>query len=268
MLPQPRNTRAAAVIAALFSVPFAPAASAQEQPRGFVAFGLGTGPDFERSEDYDAVPLLAARVATDRAQFEFEGLAGRIDLSQRANFGFGPAFRYRFGRDDGVDNAQVAALPEIDDAFEVGFFLRYGQPLGLASADEGVVRLDVLQDVADGHSGFLIGLSAADTFRPTSALGITTGLSTRFASDDYAETYFSVSNAASAASGLSAFDAGSGFDSITLPVGATYQLTDQWGLIANASVGSLLGDAADSPIVSDAGSETQAFLGLGVTYSF
>ena len=139
--------------------------------------------------------------------------------------------------------------------------------MGLATADEGVIRLDVLYDIADAHSGFIAELGAAYTFRPVPRLGLTTGVSTRYVSDDYADTYFSVSNAGLSASGLPVYNADGGFDSVGISLTATYQLTDRWGLIASASVSSLLGDAADSPVV-DVGFETQAFYGLGVTYSF
>lgn len=252
----------------LAATTFPQSVSAQDTPTGFVALGIAGQPDYEGSEDYEAGPFLAARIAFGETQLELEGLAGRLDVSRIDGFGFGPAFRYRFGRDNDVDNIQVAALPEIDDAVELGFFLRYGQPVGLASGDEGVLRLDLLYDVADAHSGFLAELGAAYTFRPTPRLGLTTGVSTRYVSDDYADTYFSISNVGSMASGLPAFKAHGGFDSIGVSLVATYQLTESWGLIANASVSTLLGDASDSPIVSDVGSETQAFFGLGVTYSF
>ncbi|MEM1040945.1 MAG: MipA/OmpV family protein [Pseudomonadota bacterium] len=243
-------------------------AFAQEEPDSFVALGAASIPDYEGSSDYEAGPFVAARFNFGTTRLELEGTAGRLDVSRVDGFGFGPAFRYRFGRDDDVDNAQVALLPEIDDAFELGFFLRYGQPLGLATADEGVIRLDILYDVADVHSGGVAELSAAYTFRPTARLGLTTSLSTRYVSENFADTYFSVSGVGSAASGLPVFNASDGFDTIGLSVVATYQLSDRWGLIANASVQRLLGDAEDSPLVSVAGDDVQTFFGLGVTYSF
>lgn len=243
-------------------------AESQENPTGFLAFGASNQPDFEGSEDYEVGPFLAARAAFRGVQFELEGVQGRLDISPYQNVGFGPAFNFRFGRDDDVENDQVAALPEIDDATELGAFLRYGQPIGLASGDEGVVRLDILFDVSDVYSGYVAELSAAYTFRPTSRLGLTTGVSTRYVSEDYADTYFSITNEGAVESGLRQFTAGEGFDSVGLNLTATYQLNDRWGLIANASVQNLIGDSADSPIVDDAGSDTQTFAGLGVTYSF
>ena len=66
---------------------------AQDRPTGFVALGAAAQPDDEGSDDYDAGPFLAARVAFGETQLELEGLSGRLDVSRIDGFGFGPAFR-------------------------------------------------------------------------------------------------------------------------------------------------------------------------------
>ena len=234
---------------------------------GFVAGGIGIAPDYEGSDDYQAIPLVFTRFGFRGIGFEFEGFGGRVDVSPFENIGFGPAFNYRMGRDD-VDDDRVDALEDVDDAFEVGGFLRFGQPIGLLTADEAVARLDVLADVADGHSGVLATASAAYTFRPVDDLGLTVGASTTWVSEDYADAFFTVTPEGAAASGLAPFEAGSGINNVGLNLGATYQITDRWGLIATGSTSFLVGDAADSPIVDDAGSSVQFFGGLAVSYSF
>ena len=234
---------------------------------GFVALGVGATPDYEGSDEYEVIPIPIARVEYRGIGVELEGLGGRVDVSPFENFGFGPAFNYRMGRDD-VEDDQVDALEDIDDAVELGGFIRFGQPVGLATADEAVVRFDVLADVADGHSGIIATVSAAYTFRPIDDLGLTTGTSASWVSEDYADTFFSVSPEGAAASGLAPFEAGSGIRDVGLNLAATYALTDRWGLIATGSTSFLLGDAADSPIVDDAGSSVQFFGGLSVSYSF
>ena len=234
---------------------------------GFVAIGIGAAPDYEGSDEYEIIPIPIARVDYRGIGIEIEGLGGRVDVSPYENFGFGPAINYRMGRDD-VEDDQVDALEDVDDAVEVGGFVRFGQPVGLATADEAVVRLDVLADVADGHSGIIATVGAAYTFRPLDDLGLTAGTSASWVSDDYADSYFSVSQQGAAASGLAPFEADGGFKDIGLNLVATYALTDRWGLIANGSTSVLLGDAADSPIVDDAGSSVQFFGGLSLSYSF
>ena len=250
-------------------------ASAQDGPEadreaglnGFVAIGLGVAPDYEGSDDYELIPIPVARLTYRGVGLEIEGLGGRVDVSPFDRIGFGPAFNYRMGRDD-VDDDRVDALEDVDDAVEVGGFLRFGQPVGLASADEAVIRLDVLADVADGHSGILASASAAYTFRPIDDLGLTAGVSTSWMSEDYADAFFSVTPGGAAASGLPAFDADAGLRDVGLNLAATYALTERWGLIATGSTTFLLGDAADSPVVDDAGSSVQFFGGLSISYSF
>lgn len=237
-------------------------------PAGFVGAGVGFAPQFEGASDIDAVPLLVGRVAWAGVTLELDGTEARLDISPAQGFGFGPAIRFRGGRGDDVESRPVARLDEIDDAVEVGGFLRYGQPLGLTSADEGVVRLDVLGDASGVHSGVVATLTAAYAFRPIERLGLTVAASTRLVTDDYAETWSGVSAAGAAASGLAPFEASGGLRDVGLSIVATYEVTESWGVLGIVSVTELLGDAADSPIVTREGSSTQVFGGLALTYSF
>ena len=259
--------------ALLATAPVLSAAAQENRPdgegglNGFIAGGIGIAPDYEGSDDYQAIPLVFTRFAYRGVGVEVEGFGGRVDVSPFENIGFGPAFNYRMGRDD-VDDDQVDALEDVDDAFEIGGFLRFGQPIGLLTADEAVARFDVLADVADGHSGVLATAGAAYTFRPIDDLGLTFGTSATWASEDYADAFFSVTPQGAAASGLAPFEAGSGIKDVGLNVAATYALTDRWGLVATGSTSFLVGDAADSPIVDDAGSSVQFFGGVALSYSF
>ncbi|MEM9431753.1 MAG: MipA/OmpV family protein, partial [Pseudomonadota bacterium] len=97
--------------------------AAQPMQRGFVALGGAVGPDYSGSSDYRVLPFAAARLSFAGVTFESEGLGGRLNLSQTRGFGYGPSFRFRFGRDDSVENDQVAELEEIDEAFEIGGFV-------------------------------------------------------------------------------------------------------------------------------------------------
>ncbi len=49
---------------------------------------------------------------------------------------------------------------------------------------------------------------------------------------------------------------------------ASYQWTEHWGVTGMIGVTRLVGDAADSPIVDDAGSATQGVAALGISYRF
>jgi MipA family protein len=85
-------------------------------------------------------------------------------------------------------------------------------------------------------------------------------------SDTYAGSFFGVTPAASAASGLAAFDTGSGLKDVGLTLIGNYEVTETWSVTGIAGYTRLLGDAAASPIVSERGSPNQLFGGLGISY--
>jgi outer membrane scaffolding protein for murein synthesis (MipA/OmpV family) len=77
-----------------------------------------------------------------------------------------------------------------------------------------------------------------------------------------------VSSSDAAKTGLSRFDAESGFRDINIPVGLVFHYSMNWHLAAGIKYFSLLDDASDSPITEDRGSDSQVFAGLGVAYSW
>jgi outer membrane protein len=248
-----------------------PAAAQEAPPRNFVALGPAVAPDYPGSDAYEAVPLLLGNVEIGPTRLELEGLGARLDvsglISEAGRFDYGPALRYQPGRDD-VDDRQVRALPDVEDSIEIGGFLRFGGPLGVYTTDEGFLRLDVLADVADGHGGVIGTISGEYTVRPDPRLGLSGLVSTSVASDDYADAFFSVGDRAAAASGLGPFDADGGVRDVSAAVIATWAFSREWGLVAVGRVTRLVGDAADSPVVDDAGDATQLFGGLALSYAF
>ena len=180
--------------------------------------------------------------------------------------GFGSLLNYRFGRGDDVENSQVAAMAEIDDALELGFFVRAARSPGWTANDEYAIQLDILSDTSDVHSGALAEISAEYAFRPTSRLGLSVGVASTYVTSGFAETYYSAADAG--ASGFDVYDAGAGFKDVGISLAANYALSNRWTATRTVGVTRLIGDAADSPLVQDAGSETQSFVGLGLTNNF
>ena len=64
-------------------------------------------------------------------------------------------------------------------------------------------------------------------------------------------TFFGVTPAQSARSGLPAFEAGGGAMSVRLSAGAIYRLDERWGLLGSVSAARMTGAAADSPITQE-----------------
>lgn len=225
-----------------------------------LGLGVGMAPDYEGSEDYTAVPLVFARVGWGDGDYVMlKGTQLRWNLMDD-QFEIGPLVQYRMERDD-VDNNQVDAMKDIDDAVEAGFFVT-------GRSGPWSATLEFAADVSDTHDGFLITLGGDYKQTISDAFKITYGLSTTYASDDYMETYFQVDAGNRGTSTLPNYDADGGIKDISLNVAADYRFNDKWSLVGNVGYKHLLGDAADSPIVDDEGSEGQLFIGAMGVYRF
>ena len=80
-------------------------------------------------------------------------------------------------------------------------------------------------------------------------------------------TYFGVTPAESARSGLAAYNPAGGIKGAGLEVSGRYELTQQWALVGSAYYERLIGDAAASPVVK-VGNENQITAKLGLSYKF
>jgi outer membrane scaffolding protein for murein synthesis (MipA/OmpV family) len=128
--------------------------------------------------------------------------------------------------------------------------------------------IEAMVDVADGNDGNLIRLNAGYRIPIDQTWNLSLGAFTTWADDDYMEAYFKISGADSARSGLSRFNADSGFKDVGLNLAASFKPWRHWGLMGLISYKRLLNDAKDSPVVDDEGDENQLVGGILVTYSF
>lgn len=69
-------------------------------------------------------------------------------------------------------------------------------------------------------------------------------------------------------SSLAAFNAEGGLKDVGAQLTATYRIGDNWGIAANAGYRRLLGDFADSSVVSGGGNANQLSGGVGVFFTF
>lgn len=252
----------------------APAAASPLDGGNELTIGLGAAvaPDYEGADEYRALPLPSLSWKTDLFTLRTRGPGIEIDLVPSPGFGFGPILRYDFGRDD-VDDAVVAALPDVEGSLEAGGFVSAALPVGAANPlGSGPVlatfRADATQGLGDDGHGGLEASASVGLLMPGDPLTLGVNLSTSWADEDYMRSYFGVTAAGSAASGLPAFTPDSGIKDVGASLFASYKLTDNWSATMIASYTRLVGDAADSPIVARRGSENQFFGGLGLSYTF
>lgn len=263
-------TKALLGLSATFAIALVAPTHAQDM--GSVSGNVGAGvlmaPEYEGANDYQAVPLLNGRLQQEHYYVELRGLGVRANVSPVPHVEFGPAVGYRFGRDGDVDNTAVSRLDEVDDTLEAGAFIKLPFRGVMSERDELALSAQVMTDVSGGHEGTMVEFGPSYSFAATDALRLTTSLTARYTDDDYASSYFSVSAAESARTGLGQFDAEGGLNSAGVTVAANYALNERWGLVGLAGYQRLLGDAADSSIVEQEGSTSQFIAGVGLSYRF
>lgn len=226
-----------------------------------LGLGVGVTPDYEGSDDYEAVPIPLAQVVWDTGQYvELQGPKLKANLIASETWRLGPMANYRRGRDD-VDDKKVDKLEDVDDAFELGLF-------GGVIVNNWDFALEAAQDVADGHDGFLLKLRGGYAWRLNPFWILSAGVSTTYADDDYMESYFGIDEENAARSGLKTFNADSGIKDVAFDLGVAYNFADNWSLRAIGSYTRLVSDAADSPVTDDRGSENQFFGGVMFIYTF
>lgn len=234
-------------------------AHAQEGSQYNNSYTLGVlmVPEFEGSDDYQAAPLLGFRFERGNRWLELQGLGLRANILNSPTFEAGPVLNYRLGRDDGIENAFVAGLPEIDAATELGLFVAYKVPSG-----QGGFRFsaEMLRDVSDTHDGWLGTLSAGYGAQIGNGWTVGGNVSATLVSDDYAATYFSTG-------GPNGFTADGGWKDVGIDISVGYAVNDRSSVTGFVGYRRLLGDAADSPI-TQSGSEDQLTIGLGFTRKF
>lgn len=110
------------------------------------------------------------------------------------------------------------------------------------------VRAGVLSDIGGNDQGTRVSLDLEGKYNVTDQLALSAGPGLTWADKKYTQTFFGISAAQSASSGLGSYTASSGLNTIRFSVGADYRLTPRWGIGARITAASLRGDAADSPI--------------------
>lgn len=247
-----------------------PQAQAQDAGEGGWRFTVGGGafvvPDYPGSNDYEVRPVPVLRVQKDNLYVETRNSGIRANVLPHGRFELGPVLRYGGGRDN-VEDSAVDRLPDVDDEVWIGVFASVTFPGLIDDRDSLGLEVEAAEAVS-GDNGATLKLGVDYDRKVAKRLSLGAGLATTYGDDDYAQTYFSISDAGAAASGLSRYDAGGGFRDVTLSLTGRFAVTESIGIGAVAGISKLLGDAADSPVVDDRGTDTPVFGGAFVTYSF
>ncbi len=225
-----------------------------------VLLGAESRPAYFGSEDRAVVPQFRPNVAA----LSFgpiqtgDGDVGDDPLERPLGFAFGPSFRF-IGERSGDDHDELDGLEDIDPTLEIGAQAGYIWPSFEAF---GQLRYGF-----GGSEAWAGEVGAFYVSRPTDGFALRVGPRLLFGSDRYSETYFGVTSAESAASGLDEYSPEGGLVTAGVEVIATYRLGEQWWLEGRARWDQFQDDAADSPIVEQ-GAREQGTVSIGVRRAF
>ena len=239
------------------------------RPQDVTNISLGVGPAvtprFEGSREYQIrpVPVFSLRyrdvLRVTNNDIDFTAFdkvlgedGGKLEL--------GPTVNFDFGRSED-DSRKLRGLGDVGFSTEIGGYIGYA--LGNTA-----LRLEIGQDIVGGHKGALAELSATTTLLRGDRLGIGASAVLTWASAKYLNSFFGVTAAQAAASGLPRFRAGSTLKNAGANLNANYALTPHWTVVATLGYARLLGDAAASPLVRQRGAADQGHFSSFIMYTF
>jgi outer membrane scaffolding protein for murein synthesis (MipA/OmpV family) len=257
--------RRAAFAASVFALCLAPPTLAQDSEddgsrRTRIGIGAHAYPSFPGSDEFDIGPMLDLDRARGDEPFQFEGPDDSFGLTlvETGGVRFGPVFNFEGSRD--ADDVG-ALLPKVKFSLEPGGFVQFDLSDSLRLRGE-------LRRGVTGHKGW-IALAGADyVARDGDAWLFSIGPRVTWSSNRYQDAWFGIAPADAIASGLPAYDPGGGIHAVGAVASFETQFSPRWGIQTYAKYDRLVGDAADSPIVTVLGSRDQFSGGVALTYTF
>lgn len=231
-----------------------------------VGFGVGPTPDFvgADSRHIGLAPIFRYQFTGSERYVSLMGPLASFNLVNEKTWHAGPLLRYRSGRSD-ADDALVRKLHEIDDTVEIGAFVSY-RWFGQGRVPWRIqVSANVLQGFnnADG-TRLSVGGHVLLPLSRWALVGV--GGSFSFIDGKTMQSYYGITPADSANTGLAAFEPGGGLSSNDLWVGLSFLVGKRWIIGGGVYWQRLRGHAADSPWVSKRGRVNQISYGVGLVY--
>ena len=248
-------TSAIALAAVAASAP----ASAKEW-RVLVGIGPQIEPEFPGADSVLVIPYPKVSVARGDEVFDFGAHDDSFSIAilETGGFSFGPAASLSEGRDESDVGAEVG---DVDRTVELGAFAQY--QLGENFRLRGEIRKAI-----GGHDGIVGHVGVDYMVRDGDRYTFGIGPRLRFVDSEYMESFFGITPEVALITGLPVYDPDGGLHAVGAVASGTYSLGGPWGLFGYAGYDRLVGDAEDSPIVREFGSENQFFAGIGISYVF
>jgi len=237
-------------------------------------------PDYEGSSHYRMEPAPVGIGSIKGYSFVLTGNQLIVDLIRTKpgpnwNFHVGPIASVNFNRSSlkDIEDLRVRALGKRSAALELGGVVGVSKTGVMTSPyDTLTVSLSYRHDVTDVHDSGIWQPNIA-YYTPVS-IKAAVGLygSAEIVEDGYARSYYSVSAAQSAASGLAIYDAKGGLKNWNVGLIGAYSLTGNLlhglKLVGTGSYGRVVNSIGRSPLVKDVGSQDQWLGAVGLAYTF
>lgn len=234
----------------------------------FFGIGVGAYPDYIGSNDYNVGVAPFGRLSLGGSRFvSLLGNEIRVNVLDHPNWQLGPVGLWRFGRED-VDNTVVDNVHHIDDSISLGLFGGYVWRDPEEIRRMAGVSAWAVGDVSGVYNGWTAGLNAFAMQPVAKMVTVGGGVAFTYGSGNYMDEYFGVTPADSLASGLPVYVSGSGVRDVRGWAATVLHLSPQWHLGAGVMYSQLVGNAADSPLVSREGSKNQWIYGVGALYAW
>lgn len=184
----------------------------------------------------------------------FNGVGYSFDPAGALNYGV----RVNLETGRGVETA-LPGFEKIKSGWNPGAFANY------AVNDTLTLKSAVRLGLGDGADGSLLNLGASYKIHNENYISVALNASVKYANSSYMQSYFGVSSAQSAASGLKAYQPSAGFSMAQVGVTAGFPISREIYIFSSVSVQRLLGDAANSPLTKK---QNQVSAFVGSVYSF
>ncbi|MBP5979908.1 MAG: MipA/OmpV family protein [Halomonas sp.] len=228
------------------------------QWEGTLGAGAIYAPDYLGSDDYEWTPFPAFEATYDDTLFVSMRNGIGWNVINRDGLKVAPFIGYTFGRDDTGD---ISRLDEVDGGATAGLRIGYQ---GNNWRYSGSIETPFTGDI----DGYRLTAGATYVSRFSERTVMTFGPELAYISDKWTDALFSVSPYESARSGIAAYAADDGAFSVGANASLSYYLAPQWSVTGVVGVSKLTGDASDSPIVDDLGSDVQWRTGAFINYHF
>jgi outer membrane scaffolding protein for murein synthesis (MipA/OmpV family) len=268
-----KNTLGYSVVALLAMFPLQGSTQEGGQASLTLSGGVAVAPLYQGASTYSALPLYDLQASYDGATWgDFSiGLGGASwQLPLSGPFGIALLAGYDGGRDEQAKtwsghNNRLKGMGDLGGAFEGGIELSYKlEPFRAYVRGMQATKARRYGDEDLGHTAY-VDLGVAALYPLTDALSLSADLTTTWANSGYQRGYFGVTGQQAQQSAFEAYRPGSGFKQVMLNAALNYQLTREIAFQGGIGIYTLLGDAANSPIVEKKVAEV-AF--LSASYRF